>query len=145
LEGDFIFTEKSKDRMIVNYHNPSVKDFIQNYLASSEAELLTLIKAAIFYEQLMWLWEFRENNSVALKFRHTIIKNSTHFIAGLRATINSRNCRLINFEDFDGDDYKDNWKMSFEARVSLVVSVATQLNNYESTKFLDEMLTGVEK
>lgn len=146
LEGNFIIIEKSKVRTIVNYHNPSVKDFIQNYLASSEAELLTLVKAATFYEQLMWLWEFRENNSVALKFRQTIIKNSTHFIASLRATITSRNCRLIDYAEFDGQNiYKDNWKMSFEARVSLVVSVATKLNNEDSKKFLDEMLTVVQE
>lgn len=146
LEGNFIIIEKSKGRTIVIYHNPSVKDFIQNYLASNESELLTLVKAATFYEQLMWLWEFRENNSVALKFRQTIIKNSTHFIVGLRATIHSRNCRLIDYTEFDGQNtYKDNWKMSFEARVSFVVSVVTKLNNDDSKKFLDEMLTVVRE
>lgn len=146
IEGNFIIIEKSKGRTIVNYHNPSVKDFIQNYLASNEAELLTLVKAATFYEQLMWLWKFRENNSVAFKFRETIIKNSPHFIASLRATINSRNCRLIDYAEFDGQNtYKDNWKMSFEARVSLVVSVATKLNNEDSKKFLDEILTVVQE
>lgn len=139
LEGNFIISEKSKDRTIVKYHNPSVKDFIQNYLASSEAELLTLVKKAIFYDQLMWIWEFRENNSPAFKFRRTIIKNSASFITSLRATINSRNCRLINV-DHAGDIHKDNWEMSFEARILLVVSIATELNNTDSKKLLDEML-----
>lgn len=140
LEGNFIAIEKSKDRMIVRFHNPSIRDFLRDYISSHEQVLLTLVRAAKFYDQHMILWEFREEQGDLLKFRKTLIKYNSDFIRALALSVNFRSCRLINYKESTGEFYKKLWDMTFEAKATLVISVAFTLKNDISMRLLKEVL-----
>ena len=127
LEGNFIVTEKSKDRTIIRLHNPSIRDFLRDYLASHEQTLRVLVQTATFFDQHMILWEFREEQSESLKFRKTLVKYNTEFVHALFSSVNFRICRLIDHQVRKGNTYKNIWDMTFEARAMLVVSVAYEL------------------
>ncbi len=140
LEGNFISTEKSKDKTIVCFHNPSIRDYLREYLSSHEIELRFLVQVAKFYDQYMILWEFREEQSDLLKFRKTIIKYNAEFVHALFSSVNFRTCRLINYQESKGNTYKIVWDMTFEARATLVVSVAFELKTDLSMNLLKQVI-----
>jgi hypothetical protein len=91
--------------------------------------LRALVLAATFFDQHMTLWEFREEQHESLTFRKTLVKYNSEFVNALFLSLNFRTCRLINHQFGKGNMYKDIWDMSFEARATLVVSVAFELKN----------------
>jgi len=140
LEGNFIVTEKSKDRTIIRLHNPSIRDFLRDYLASHEQMLRALVQAATFFDQHMILWEFREEQSESLKFRKTLVKYNSEFVRALFSSVNFRICRLIDHQVSKGNTYKNIWDMTFEARAMLMVSVAFELKTDLSMNLLKQVI-----
>ena len=140
LEGNFIVTEKSKDRTIIRLHNPSIRDFLRDYLASHEQMLRALVQAATFFDQHMILWEFREGQSESLKFRKTLVKYNSEFVHALFSSVNFRICRLIDHQVSKGNTYKSIWDMTFEDRATLVVSVAFRLKTDLSMNLLKQVI-----
>lgn len=140
LEGNFITIEKSKDRTIVRFHNPSIRDFLRDYISSHEQVLRALVQAAEYFDQHMILWEFSEKQNDLLKFRKTIIKYNAEFVRVLFSSINFRTCLLINYQESKGNTYKKVWDMSFEARATLVVSVAFELKTDLAMNLLKQVI-----
>lgn len=140
LEGNFISTEKSKDRTIIRLHNPSIRDFLRDYLTSHEHVLRALVQAAKYFDQFMILWEFREVQSEILKFRKTLIKYNLEFVRALYPGVNFKICRLIDHQISKGNTYKAVWDMSFEARATLVVSVSVELKTDLSMNLLKQVI-----
>ena len=140
LEGNFIIIEKSKDSTIVRLHNPSIRDFLCNYLAFHEQVLRDLVQTAKYFDQYMILWEFREDQSELWKFRKTLIKYNTEFVQALFSSGNLRTCQLINCRDSNGNTYKKVRDMTFEARAMLIVSVAFELKNDLSMNLLKQVI-----
>lgn len=140
LEGNFIITEKSADRTIIRLDNPSIRDFLRNYLASHEQVLRYLVQTAKYFDQYMLLWEFREEQSESLKFRKTLVKYNAEFVHALFSSINFRTCRLINYQESKNSTYKIVWEMTFEARAILIVSVAFELKTDLSMNLLKQVI-----
>ncbi len=59
LDGNFIKTGRIGRDIAVSLHNPSVKDFIEQFLASSDVDVADLFRGAHFYEQYTTLWNGR--------------------------------------------------------------------------------------
>ncbi|MGE4056453.1 MAG: restriction endonuclease [Vicinamibacterales bacterium] len=59
LDGNFIKTARIGGDIAVSFHNPSVKDFLEQFLASSDADVADLFTGAQFYEQYTGLWNGR--------------------------------------------------------------------------------------
>ena len=140
LEGNFIITEKSKDRTIIRLHNPSIRDFLRDYLASHEQVLRALVQMAKYFDQYMILWEFREEQGELLKFRKTLIKYNAEFVHALFSSGNFRTCQLINYRESKGNTYKKVGDMTFEARAMLMVSVAFELKTDLSMNLLKQVI-----
>jgi len=140
LEGNFISTEKSRDRTIIRLHNPSIRDFLREYLASHEQVLRTLVRASTCFDQYMILWEFREEQSDLLKFRKTLIKYNDEFVRALFPGLNYGICRLIDHQISKGNRYKAVWDMSFEAKAMLVISVAFEIKTDLAMKLLAQVI-----
>ena len=139
-EGNFIAIEKSRDRRMIRFHNPSIRDYLREYISSNEQVLRSLVIAATFYDQHMILWEFREEQSELLKYRKVLVKYQSEFLRALAYSINFETCRLINFKGSGGETYKEKWSMSFEARATLMISVALELKSELSFKLLWQVL-----
>jgi hypothetical protein len=57
LDGNFIRISLSEDSRIVSFHNPSVRDFLENYLADSPTDVVDLIESARFFDQIEAIWK----------------------------------------------------------------------------------------
>ena len=139
-EGNFIAIEKSRDRRMARFHNPSIRDYLREYISSNEQVLRSLVITATYYDQHMILWEFREEQSDLLKYRKILVKYQSEFLHALASSINFKTCRLINFKESSGETYKKEWIMSFEAKATLIVSVAEELKSELSLKLLEQIL-----
>jgi len=145
LEGNFVTIEKSKDKTIVRYHNPSIRDFLREYISSHEPVLRSLVQTAKYFDQYMILWEFREEQSESLKFRKTLVKYNTEFVHALFYSGKFRTCRLIDCQISKGNTYKIVWDMTFEARAMLVVSVAFELKTDLSMNLLKQVIDTINQ
>jgi hypothetical protein len=145
MDGNFISTEKSRHRIILAFHNPSVKDFVLNYLVSSEEELISLLRCCVFYDQLNLLWNIEER--AVPMFRNALLKNPPALLNAAKRTFDSRDCRLISYQDRDnpGGTFKDTWATSLEERTSLITSIVSSQTADEATAFLSEKLASVRK
>lgn len=144
-DGNFISTRKSDERIIIRFHNPSIKDFLENYLSDNEYELQNLIKTASFYEQMKILWNFKSYKPETPKYREKIKKNPLEFVNSLRRVIGSRTCRLIDTRIGRGSYYKSIWNISLEARAVFVASVFVKLKTKEAKVLLERVLNTVEQ
>jgi hypothetical protein len=148
LDDNFLRTKRSRERIIVAFHNPSVKDFVQNYLRASDSELLALVSAAFFFEQSRYLWAFdsegeQEDNHQVLS--RVIVNHADYFISSLQRTIDTRDCQLIARQAQDGSDYKTIWKTSHELRTCFVAEVATALRSSTSLELLESAIVKAEQ
>lgn len=141
LDGNFIAIAKSGNRLIVRFHNPSIKDFLQDYLAHSPADILALIQASTFFEQLMWLWQFGDTESTPLQ--KTIFANPAEFAASLEANMESPTCRLIDVEVEGRLTHKTTWDLSYEARVALICRLSSKI--LEVNQLLNKTLEVVKE
>jgi len=98
-EGNFITIKKSRDRRMVRFHNPSIRDYLRVYLSSNGQVLRSLVVTATYYDQFMILWEFREEQEALLKYRKVLIKYQSEFLPALAAGANYKTCRLINYRE----------------------------------------------
>jgi hypothetical protein len=59
LDGSFITTTSIGRDIVVSFHSPSVRDFVEGFLADSDGDVADLISGAHFYEQFTSLWSGR--------------------------------------------------------------------------------------
>jgi hypothetical protein len=56
LDANFIKTGKIGKDIVVSFHNPSIRDFMEQFLEKSDGDVLDLLRGAHFYEQYVSLW-----------------------------------------------------------------------------------------
>jgi len=144
LEGNFIVSERSRDKILIRFHNPSLRDFLENYLSEDELIVTDLIQSSVFFDQALFLWECNKEDSEASCFKGMILKHAEYFVSLLRRVLSSKTCRLINYTS-ENLRYKDRWSISFESRVVLVAEVAAASGNHTATKLLEELIGSLEK
>ncbi len=72
LEGTFIRCERDKHEVVVAFHNPSVRDFLEKYLAENAEILRILCSSIIFYDQFRALCTIRPGKEVHEHFSHVL-------------------------------------------------------------------------
>lgn len=65
LESNFVQVEKKNYDTVVNFHNPSVRDFLESRLAAKSVEAAELCESAVFYEQFVVLWNINPSRTQA--------------------------------------------------------------------------------
>ena len=117
LDGNFISIRKGagdKGKLrFVQFHNPSIKDCIENNLKRNLRDAKELCQTAVFFEQLRGLW-------------NSVWKNSTSpvpkvFWSALKRTFDARSCTYI---------HSDAWTLlsaaRMESRTSFILDIAKQ-------------------
>ena len=137
LDGNFVSFSKHRGGISVQFHNPSVRDFLQGYCFEHQEEMTLLLKGASFFEQIMWLATYTRKDEDEPAFKSLLLENVKLWIDRLRKTINGPSCTTV--EDFD---YTSNgWAPlkatpSFESRVQQLVALRAPFDCRE----LDELL-----
>src|SRR4029078_6372694 len=90
LDGNFIKTERVGKDIVVSFHNPSIRDFMERFLERSDADALDLLRGACFYEQYVSLWSgLREQRY------HGIEQAGTEFVTKLSENLWAPSARTI--------------------------------------------------
>jgi RNase P protein component len=145
LDGNFIATNKSGKKFLVHFHNPSVRDFLQNYIVANNDDLQAVIRSIACFDQLHWLWEHRHNRTNRFRFRTTIRqKLSADFLAKVELTLQlpvySLETRYMR-----GDFVKRRMNVSLADRISLISSISRQMKARRSREILKRSLTNLDK
>jgi hypothetical protein len=121
LDGNFVQFDREDGRTTVAFHNPSIRDFIQNYLLQNEEEVVLLLHGTKFFEQLMWLWRFEREGSRKFTFRAMLRKNLDTFIESLARTVDLQSYKE-RYRWVEGEFRYD--PVSIEERVEFITTVA---------------------
>jgi hypothetical protein len=141
LDGNFIKTTLIGHDQIVTFHNPSVGDFLDGYLASSTQEVEDLIESAVFFDQFSQLWRGQRGARFS-----GIDLYPTKFIRRFAKMFYAPICRLIRIGDGHGQIVGVRpWDQSFEARTLFAVEMAKGLDNAEARSVVDQLLGHLQK
>lgn len=82
LEGNFInisFSDYESDH-VIRYNNPSIKDFVENYMTSHMIEFSYLCQSPVFFDQIIQLWNFLNKKDVNKRFVRDSFQSYTESI-----------------------------------------------------------------
>ncbi len=91
LESNFLRITKTSYGLRVRFHNPSIKDFLVNFIEENDQYAEDLINSAVYFEQIVRLWGGSLEFGEPARTRQAL-KNMGH---GLGKAI----CRLIDSDD----------------------------------------------
>jgi hypothetical protein len=141
LDGNFVATNRSLEKLMVRFHNPSVRDFLENYVTSSLEELRLLVRSGVCFDQIRWLWEHQDSRNNSYPFRSKIVEHlEGEFVERLKSIFDLPAFHLANYWS-GGKEYKGRQQVSFEQRIALVISAAAEIQNGTVKKLLDRSLT----
>lgn len=90
LDGDFIDTTRVESELLIEFSNPSIRDFMNATLSSSPVLVEDLIATAEFFEQLSRIWSARLQITEPRRF----ISNDAALADKLRALIDGASARV---------------------------------------------------
>jgi hypothetical protein len=67
LDGSFVRTTRSHAEIVVEFHNPSIRDFVSRRLAGEPATLAEIVNSAPYFEQVSCLLRLNGDGHVARK------------------------------------------------------------------------------
>jgi len=70
LEGNFIKIENTFNSITVEFHNPSIRDFLEKYLESNNQEVVEILDSSIFFDQSVRLYKHLDDDRI-----ETLIKS----------------------------------------------------------------------
>jgi hypothetical protein len=126
LDGNFVRFDREDRRTTITFHNPSIRDFVQNYLLQSEEEVVLLLRGSKFFEQLVWLWTFEREGSRKFTFRAMLRRHADTFVTALTKTIDLPSYKQ-RYRYVKGEFRYD--PISIEERVEFLTGVAQTLKH----------------
>lgn len=95
IEGTFIEIDFLAARVrVTQFHNPSIRDFLENYLSEHEVVIHLLVRSAQFFSQLRWLWgkyqigfqHSKQPIQIRPRYRPHLLKAPDDFVNSLMRT-----------------------------------------------------------
>jgi hypothetical protein len=120
LEGNFIVTDKVDDEILIRFHNPSIRDFIQEYLVRSPKVFQELLSASIYFDQCI---ELSNHNNTYVSVQ-MIAKT---FWEAISRTLRSPTCRLTRYIDEYGILRIATQSMTLESRILFLGTMMVRL------------------
>ena len=122
LEGDFLIFDKESHDILVRYQNPSVEDFIKEYLSTSSEEMLILAMSVVYYEQFRNLWSGLGPRSGRETLIQLVTTDSELAVSLVRRLLSSPPCSLVRVVR-GGDTAKERRPIPLENKVAFVGSL----------------------
>jgi hypothetical protein len=141
LDGSFIATKRMGEDLVVSFHNPSIKDFVEDFMATSEGDVLDIINSSYFYEQYTKLWSGKRGT------RYSGVDNHHEdFLRQLRKGIWNPSAAAVRAVNRNGETIGFHHELvSFESRAEFAIRVANDIQNATSEKFLKVILQTLEQ
>lgn len=121
LEGNFISISKEGKAHIVAFHNPSIRDYLVNFLSRNSAIIVRLIETAVFYEQLEVIWRGGDTEEVSCAIRDVIGREADAFLKSAKSTLSERGCGIAIYGLSGGLRYEHTRTPSHAERMRLLL------------------------
>ncbi len=137
LDGNFIKTKKIADFVVVSFHSPSIRDFMEKFLETSDSDAIDLLRAACFFEQYTTLWTGVHGH----RYRG-IERARDEFVKILTANLWQRSARTIRMVNRKGETIGlSSDPPSNEARFRFLLGVLDELQSPVAQQIIDAVLT----
>lgn len=124
LENTFIITKKDDDKIIVDFQNPSVQDFLSNYLNDDDETIETILSTSIFFNQFFKTLTYTAEEN-RIKVNDDILNLSINLL-------------LEKFDELDISTYHMAWYLKYhdytEARKILTLIRAFRYSEHPKLK-----------
>jgi len=125
LEGDFLEYEREGANTLVRYQNPSVRDFVKQYLTTTKTEMALLIEAVVFFEQISSLWSWRQDRGGRSVVQQTFHEDPVWGTSLMRRLLMCPPCRIISFRSA-GKTQRQHWPHPLEDRIAVFAEIGTE-------------------
>jgi hypothetical protein len=125
LEGDFLEYDREGENILVRYQNPSVKDFVKQYLAGAKTEMSLLIDAVVFFEQMSSLWLWKQDGGGRSAVRQAFHRDPSWGANLMRKLLVSSPCRLISITRA-GNTRREHWPHPLEDRIAVFAEIGIE-------------------
>jgi hypothetical protein len=138
LEGNFIdiILLDSEYDYAIRYNNPSIKDFIEHYMAANFMEFSNLCKSAVFFDQLVTLRSFVSKKD---KHNHLILKCIPDYLVSLKKSFTSATLKYEKTSPWDNNKKIDKVPISLIDRFVYVLDLSSILPMQELTQTLNQL------
>ncbi len=153
LESNFVRISKYGDNLVVKFHNPSIRDFLTNYIHENGQYAHELIASAIFFEQIVRLWGSSFEGNESEKSRQMLMKMGQDLSNAVRRLLGSKDCRLSEVRRYSGKLFissKERDTVPLETRAIYALDIAQQLklsdlNDFVFTALVSNFPIGIHK
>lgn len=122
LEGNFTVTHNDEKGLTIEFHSPSLADFLELHLRKQPEAVRNLLRGSVFFEQLQFILNSDERHTIALSGNQSLQSEIARKCADL---LNTAPCRLINWGKRDRQgSYKDRDYLENGRRLSYICSKA---------------------
>ncbi|TRZ68534.1 MAG: hypothetical protein D4Q77_01200 [Methanothrix sp.] len=125
LDGDFLEYEREGENILVRYQNPSVKDFVRQYLTKSKTEMAMLIEAVVFFEQISSLWSWTKDAGGRSSVRQAFHGDPVWATNLMRRLLTCPPCRIISFTSA-GKTQRQYWAHPLEDRIAVFAEIGIE-------------------
>jgi hypothetical protein len=138
LDGSFISIQRVGSDHLVSFHNPSIRDYVEDFLSNSDNDVEDLIYGGIFYEQYARIWSGRRGN----RYRGVELHKS-EFLHEFKAKIYGPSVRNIRQSSNGRTIGVIHWPPSHESRARFAIQIANELGA-SADSFLNGAIQGVQ-
>jgi hypothetical protein len=141
LDGNFVMTHRVGRDIVISLHNPSIRDFLEDFLSSSDSDVWDLIQGAHFYEQYARLWNGRRGKRYSGVDRHR-----EAFLRQLEANIFGPSATAIRTVDSNGQAIGfRHWEPSHELRAQFALRIAEEFKTPAGEALLASVVGALER
>src|SRR5262249_24993257 len=141
LDGSFVTTKRIGEDLVATFHNPSVRDYIEDFLSSSEGDVEDLIYGSYFYEQYTRLWGGQRGQRYRGVDRHREVflqEFQGHLFGPSASTIRHVNAHGMTI----GLHHRT---ISNESRTRILVQLVNEINSPKADQLLNSIIKQLEQ
>jgi hypothetical protein len=140
-EGNFIDIVRKDSHTMVRFHNPSVRDFMNSYLATHPDEVIDILDSAVYFQQCVVLWTSGRREGSAPTSRDVLLSMPDALMGAMTRTFESGDCGFTptRYVRSDGALFKKRM-FPLEGRLLSVLATAQSVESAATAPTLARML-----
>jgi hypothetical protein len=138
LDGNFLSIIRDDNGVnIIKFHNPSIKDFLEQYVVDNPEEFEILCKSSVYFEQCVKIWDLVHKRAFSKGYSH--FKYTPEFVEAL---INNLKSELktpstpffsrLQMSEHDGSQ-------KYENRLIFLIDIAEESNDKQFNGVVDNL------
>lgn len=136
LDGNFVHTNLVGEDQVIEFHNPSINDYLDSYLAESPPDVADLLQSVTFFEQLQQLWSGKGETRFS-----GVEKDSDRFVEALSTQFLAPSCQVYRLGDGSGHIIGMRHRnLSFEERMLFAIAIEDYLATPAAHELMDRLV-----